>query len=150
MSLDMETERLRDISLFHDLDTAKCKLIAMSSERLQYAAGDIVFKQGDPSDSVYFMLHGRIKITRRRKDVEIDVAELSGGAVLGETGVICGRSRSASVIAIEDSTILRTDAHVFKALLQQVPQVAIALARELAMRVDATSERLLELTHDNT
>lgn len=148
MSLERDTERLRDIPLFRDLDAAKCKLIAMSSDRLDYIAGDVVFTQGSPSDSVYFMLSGRIKVTRQRNDVEIDLAEMSGGAVLGETGVICGRSRSASITALEDSTMLRTDANVFKELLHQVPQVAVALARELANRVDATSERLLAATLD--
>lgn len=150
MSLESESERLRDIPLFRDLEPAKCKLVAMSSDRLEYQTGDVVFAQGDPSDSVYFMLSGRIKVTRRRNDTEIELAELSGGAVLGETGVICGRSRSASITAIEDSTMLRTDAHVFKELLLQVPQVTLALARELALRVDATSDRLLAATYDNT
>ncbi len=149
MSLEMECEQLRDIPLFRDLDAAKCKLVAMSSDRLHYTAGDMVFAQGDPSDSVYFMLVGRIKVTRRRKEIGIDLAEMSGGAVLGETGVICGRSRSATLTAIEDSTMLRTDAHVSKELLHQVPQVAVALARELANRVDATSDRLLAATYDN-
>lgn len=148
MSLDMECEKLRDIPMFRDLDAAKCRLVAMSSDRLNYAPGDIVFSQGDPSDSVYFMLNGRIKVTRERQDVKIELAELEGGAVLGETGVICGRSRSASITVVDESTMLRTDAHVFKELLHQVPQVAVALARELANRVDATSDRLLAATHD--
>ena len=149
MSLELETEQLRDIPLFRDLDAAKCKLVAMSSDRLNYTAGDMVFAQGDTSDSVYFMLSGRIKVTRRRKDIEIDLAEMSGGAVLGATGVICGRSRNATTTAIEDTTMLRTDAHVFKELLHQVPQVEVALARELADRVDATNDRLLAATYDN-
>ncbi|MFT5509856.1 MAG: CRP-like cAMP-binding protein [Hyphomicrobiaceae bacterium] len=149
MSLEVETEQLRAIPLFRDLDAAKCKLVAMSSDRLNYTAGDMVFAQGDTSDSVYFMLNGRIRVTRRRKDIEINLAEMSGGAVLGETGVICGRSRSATITAIEDTTMLRTDAHVFKELLHQVPQVAVALARELADRLDATSDRLFAATHDN-
>lgn len=148
MSLEHETEQLREIPLFRDLDAAKCKLVAMSSDRLNYTAGDMVFAQGDSSDSVYFMLSGKIKVTKRRKDIEINLAELSGGAVLGETGVICGRSRSATITAIEDTTMLRTDAHVFKELLHQVPQVAVALAKELADRVDATSDRLLAATYD--
>jgi CRP-like cAMP-binding protein len=149
MSLEMECEQLRDIPMFRDLDNAKLKLVAMSSDRLHFATGDMLFRQGDDSDSVYFMLSGRVKVTRSRKDQEIDLAEVSGGAVLGETGVICGRARSASVIAMEESMVLRTDAHVFKELLQQVPQVAIALARQLADRVDATSERLLAATLDS-
>lgn len=147
MSLETELELLRDIRMFRDLQGPKCKLVAMSSDRLEFAPGDTVFQQGDPSDSIYFMLDGRVKVTRRRNDIEIELAELSGGAVLGETGVICGRARSATIVAVEPSTMLRTDAPVFKELLLQVPQVAVALARELADRVDATSDRLFDATH---
>lgn len=150
MSLELECERLRDISLFRDLDPGKCKLVAMSSDRLNYEAGDIVFRQGEPSDFVYFMLSGRVKVTRMRNGRDIELAELTGGAVLGETGVICGKSRTASITALEPTTMLRTDANVFKELLYQVPQVTIALAKELALRVDATSERLLAVTYDQT
>ena len=146
MSLLSECERLRDIPLFRDLETAKCKLVAMSSDRLHYQEGDAVFEQGDPSDAVYFMLSGRVRVSRELNGRRIDLAELTGGAVLGETGVICGRPRSASVIALEETTMLRTDANVFHELLYQVPQVTVALARELANRVDATSDRLLELS----
>ena len=146
MSLEIECEQLRDIFLFRDLDAAKCKLVAMSSDRLHYQEGDIVFKEGDPSDAVYFMLSGRIRVSRELKGRRIDLAELTGGAVLGETGVICGRQRSASVVALEETTMLRTDANVFHELLYQVPQVTVALARELANRVDATSDRLLEMS----
>lgn len=147
MSLEKECESLRKIPMFRDLDDAKCKLIAMSSDRLHYVPGDVVFSQGTSSDSVFFMLDGRVKVIRHRADVEIELAEMTGGAVLGETGVICGKSRTASIIAVEETTMLRTDAHVFKELLHQVPQVAVALARELANRMDATSERLLEATY---
>lgn len=148
MSLLSECEKLRDIPLFRDLDTAKCKLVAMSSDRLHYQAGDVVFEEGDVSDSVYFMLSGRIRVSRDLKGRRVDLAELTGGAVLGETGVICGRPRSASIVAIEETTMLRTDANVFHELLYQVPQVTVALARELANRVDATSERLLAITDE--
>ena len=122
----------------------------MSSDRLHYKAGDIVFSEGDPSTSVYFMLSGRIKVTRRHNDREIELAEMSHSTILGETGVICGRPRTATITALEATTMLRTDANVFKELLHQVPQVTVALARELALRVDATSERLLAATFDHT
>ena len=148
MNLVSECEKLREIPLFRDLDTAKCKLVAMSSDRLHYQAGDPVFEEGDSSDAVYFMLSGRIRISRELKGRSIVIAELTGGAVLGETGVICGRPRSATVIAVEETTMLRTDANVFHELLYQVPQVAVALARELADRVDATSERLLAMADE--
>ena len=148
MNLVSECEKLREIPRFRDLDTAKCNLIAMSSDRLHYQAGDVVFDEGDPSDAVYFMLSGRIRVSRELKGRQIDLAELTGGAVLGETGVICGRSRSASVVAVEETTMLRTDANVFNELLYQVPQVTVALARELANRVDATSDRLLAMTDE--
>ena len=74
MNLVSECEKLREIPLFRDLDTAKCKLVAMSSDRLHYQAGDVVFEEGDPSDAVYFMLSGRIRVSRELKGRLFDVA----------------------------------------------------------------------------
>ena len=130
MCLLSECEKLRNIPLFRELDTAKCKLVAMSSDRLDYQKGHVVFEEGDPSDAVYFMLSGRIRLSRDLYGWPVDLAEIAGSAVLGETGVVCGRPRSSSAVAIAETTVLRTDANVFLELLYTLPSLARELVRE--------------------
>jgi CRP/FNR family cyclic AMP-dependent transcriptional regulator len=142
MCLLSETEKLRNIPLFRELDTAQCKLVAISSDRLHYQKGDVVFEEGDPPDAVYFMLSGRIRLSQDLYGWRVDLAELAGSAVLGETGVVCDRPRSSSAIAIAETTVLRTEANVFLELLSTVSPLARELVRE------AVSARRTPCYHD--
>lgn len=142
MSLQNECEMLQCIPLFRDVDQANCKLVAMSSDRLVYQAGDTVFTQNDKSDAVFFILNGRVKIVRQDDTTATEIAELESGSILGETAVLCGKARNATAIATDETTLLRIEACVFSELLEHLPKVTLGLARELANRVDATNARL--------
>lgn len=142
MSLQTECDLLQCIPLFRDVDQANRKLVAMSSDRLVYQPGDTVFSQNEKSDAVYFVLQGRVKIVRQDEETATAIAELESGSILGETAVLCGKSRNATAVAMAESTLLRIDACVFSELLEHMPQVTLGLARELANRVDATSAKL--------
>ena len=70
MTLIREVEVLRDIPLFAEVEQAKLKLLAFTSERLQYRSGDELFHQGDFGDAAYIVLQGKADIlvdTRRAR-----------------------------------------------------------------------------------
>ncbi|MEL6297704.1 MAG: cyclic nucleotide-binding domain-containing protein [Pseudomonadota bacterium] len=144
MSLVRECEMLECIPLFNNVDLSKRKLVAMSSDRMTFGPGEIVVREGDPSDAVYVMLAGAVRVVKQDDNRALELAQLRGGAVFGETGVVCGRKRSATIMAIEETEMLRIDARVFMELLEQVPQFALALTRELADRVETVNKRLLD------
>lgn len=146
MSLQSECELLQSIPLFRDVDQSKRKLVAMSSERQVFQPGDVVFEQDAEADAVFFLLHGKVKITRQDEHSAIEIAELSDGSILGETGVLCGRKRTASAVAASEATMLKLDSNVFRELLEHVPQVTIGLVKELAHRIDTTNARLHQLS----
>lgn len=147
MSLQSESEQLGKITLFRDVDEAKRKLIAMSSDRLMYSPGDEVFVQGERAESVYLMLSGSVRIVKDSGEVSVELAHLDEPVIIGETGVLCHRPRGASVIASSKTEMLRIDGRVFIELLEQVPSLALALIRELSMRVETMNERLLRGQH---
>ena len=62
MSLLKDVEVLRNIPLFAKIDPAKLKLLAFTSERLQYMSGDELFHQGDNGDAAYIILEGEADI----------------------------------------------------------------------------------------
>ena len=146
MSLQTECSQLQTIPLFRNLDVSTCKLVAMSSDRLTYEAGDVVFDKGEPSDSVYFLLSGRVRIVREDGETSIELGTLEDGNVFGETGVICGRARSATVVAAHETTVLRIERDAFLELLECKPLVSLALSRELARRLDTVNGRLFDVT----
>src|SRR5215208_3036034 len=76
MTLETEVQSLRQIPMFRDMDPARLKLLAFTSERVQFADGQRFFSQGDPSDAAYVILEGRATVLLNSPSGEIKVAAL--------------------------------------------------------------------------
>lgn len=142
MTLETEVQSLRQVPMFQDIDPARLKLLAFTSERVQFAGGQYFFSQGDPSDAAYVILEGRADVLLTTPTGEIRVAELSRNALVGEMGILSDTPRSATVRAAEATTALRIDRRVFLELLAQFPQMSLAVMRELAKRLERTNAQL--------
>ena len=62
MSLAKDVEVLRNIPLFAKVEPATLKLLAFTSERLEYMSGDELFHQGDYGDAAYIILEGEANV----------------------------------------------------------------------------------------
>ena len=138
--LSNEVSSLQRISMFRDVDAAKLKLIALASQRTNYRAGDRLLKEGDRAETVFIILEGKARVLRGQGDGEIQIATVESGAVVGEMGVVLDRPYSGTIVAETPLTALRIDKRTFLDLLTKVPQLSLALIRELAGRVLATSD----------
>jgi CRP-like cAMP-binding protein len=142
MTLESEVQSLRQVPMFRDIDPARLKLLAFTSERVQFADGQRFFVQGDPSDAAYVILEGQASVLLSTPSGEIKVADLGQNALVGEMGILSDAPRSASVTAAQSTTALRIDKRVFLELLAQFPQMALAVMRELANRLERTNAQL--------
>ncbi|MBJ6126267.1 Crp/Fnr family transcriptional regulator [Microvirga splendida] len=143
MTLETEVQSLRQVPMFRDVDPARLKLLAFTSERVQFAAGQRFFSQGDPSDAAYVILDGRASVLLNTPGGDIQVAELGSNALVGEMGILSDTPRSATIMAAEPTTALRIDKRVFLELLAQFPQMSLAIMRELAKRLERTNAQLV-------
>lgn len=143
MTLEAEVQSLRQVPMFKDIDPARLKLLAFTSERVQFAANQRFFSQGDPSDAAYVILDGRAQVLLNTPNGEIQVAELGSNALVGEMGILSDTPRSATIMAAEPTTALRIDKRVFLELLAQFPQMSLAIMRELAQRLERTNAQLV-------
>jgi CRP-like cAMP-binding protein len=143
MTLEAEVQSLRQVPMFRDIDPARLKLLAFTSERVQFAGGQRFFSQGDLSDAAYVILDGRAQVLLNTPGGEITVAELSDNALVGEMGILSDSPRSATIMAAEPTTALRIDKRVFLELLAQFPQMSLAVMRELAQRLERTNAQLV-------
>ncbi|WP_210485568.1 Crp/Fnr family transcriptional regulator [Microvirga antarctica] len=143
MTLEAEVQSLRQVPMFKDIDPARLKLLAFTSERVQFADRQRFFSQGDTSDSAYVILDGRADVLLTTPTGEIKVAELESNALVGEMGILSDTPRSATIVASEPTTALRIDRRVFLELLAQFPQMALAVMRELAKRLEQTNAKLV-------
>ena len=72
--------------------------------RQDLVRGEILVAQGDPSDSLYIVLHGALAV--RRAGEALPIAELRAGELVGEIGFFASLPRTANVIAIRDTSVL--------------------------------------------
>ena len=142
MTLEAEVQSLKRVPMFRDIDPARLKLLAFTSERVRFADQQRFFSQGDAADAAYVILEGAADILIRSGDSEIKIAELGANALVGEMGILGENPRSASVVASQPTTALRIDKRVFLELLAQFPQMSIAVMRELADRLERTNAQL--------
>ena len=143
MSLVEEVELLRNIPLFAHIETSKLKLLAFTSERVNFAEGQKFFSQGDAADAAYVILQGKADVSLESAGGSaIKVAELGQNALVGEMGILSDSPRSATIIAAAPTTALRIDKRVFLELLTQFPQMSVAVMRELASRLEKMNAQL--------
>lgn len=142
----MPSRRLLDATeLFAALPPEVVAELGELVEERSFARGDLVFRQGDPSDSLYVVLDGRVAIATRSSDGrESVVAVLEPGGLFGELGVFDGEPRSADVRALTDSVLAALDyAHVRRAIDDR-PEILRAIVVLLAQRLRATDEALAD------
>jgi CRP/FNR family cyclic AMP-dependent transcriptional regulator len=144
MTLDTEVQSLRQVPMFRDMDPARLKLLAFTSERVNFAAGQRFFSQGDPGDAAYVILEGKANVILETGSGAFKIAEFGRNDLLGEMAILADTPRSATVTAEGDVTALRIDKRVFLELLGQFPQMSIAVMREIAKRLERTNARLIQ------
>jgi CRP-like cAMP-binding protein len=130
---------LQNTPMFRDIDTAKLKLIALASERANYRPGERLMTEGARADSVFVILEGTASVLRNEAGMNVAIATVGLGEVVGEIGVVLDRPYSGTIVAETALTALRIDKRTFLDLLSQVPQFSLAVIRELANRLLATS-----------
>lgn len=142
MSIKEEVEILRNIPLFAKLEPAKLKLLAFTSQRLTFDAGHALFQQGDPGDAAYIVLDGEADVLINTSQGPVRVARVGRHAIIGEVAILCEVPRTATVVAHSQLTTLRIDKDLFFRLVNEFPQIAVEIMRELAHRLEKTNEQL--------
>lgn len=145
MSLQQEVDLLRKIPMFSNIEPAKLKLLAFTSDRLFYGAGDVLFRQGDPGDAAYVIVNGRAEVSIDTEGGSLKVATLEDHDFVGEIAILCDVPRTATVTASTDLVALRIKKDLFFQLIGEFPQIAVEVMRELARRLELTNARVREL-----
>ena len=109
---------------------------------VELAGGDVLMEQGQPGESGYLMLSGRLRIYMRDEGgTERMIREIGRGEVIGEMSLFTGEPRSATVVAVRDSVLVKLDKPQFDGLLALSPQVTLTLTRQIIRRLQTQHER---------
>jgi CRP-like cAMP-binding protein len=145
MSLQQEVDLLRKIPMFAKIDPAKLKLLAFTSERISYAEGDVLFRQGDVGDAAFVIITGEAEVSIDTDKGPLVVARLRNHDFVGEIAILCDVPRTATVTACSPVEALRITKDLFFRLIKEFPEIAIEVMRELAQRVENTNTRLRDI-----
>jgi glutaminase len=145
----------RDAASFHaqellrDLDDDALGAIAMATTTVALEAGDVLFKQGDLADSVYFIRTGALAVMLPLDGTAGNarrVARLGPGLAVGEMAIIGDHTRSADVVAVAASDLAELHLADLDELTAVHPDVThrinLNLARVLADRLRSSNEQL--------
>jgi CRP-like cAMP-binding protein len=144
MSLDDEVDLLRRIPLFAKIEPSKLKLLAFTSERLNFQPGDLLCRQGDPADVAYIILDGEADVLIDTPNGEISVAKVGKNDLVGEMAILIDMPRTATVKALGDVATLAISKDLFFRMVTEFPQMGVEIMRELAHRLENMNIQLRE------
>ncbi len=146
MTLQRDVEVLRSIPLFAKVEPAKLKLLAFTSEQVEYMVGEVLFRQGDTGDAAFIVLEGDADILVDTPQGQVRVAQLGKNDIVGELAILCDVPRTATVAAATRLLTLRVSKDGFFNLVTQFPQVGVEIMHELASRLHHTTQQLTEVS----
>ena len=124
---------------------------SMMTER-RFAKGEMVFRYGDPGDSMYILLQGQIGIWLPASQAEGDaprgrrLISFAPGVVFGDMGLLAGVARSADAIAESDALVLELKREQYEQLVAAYPalfgKLLLNISLLLASRVRSLSDEL--------
>ncbi|HEX6793440.1 MAG TPA: cyclic nucleotide-binding domain-containing protein, partial [Casimicrobiaceae bacterium] len=93
-------------------------------------SGELLYRQGDASDCMHFVVTGRLEVwVRDRHGDRRLVAHLSSGDCVGELSLLTGDPRAADVVVVRDAVLARLGHGDFDALVQSHPDAGLDIAR---------------------
>ncbi len=138
--LEKRLMMLREMDVFAGLREADLTALLDDLHLREYARDDVIFRQGDESRQVYFVLRGKVRVFRiSPSGAETSIDIFSANDVLGELAALDNQPRSASAKAITAVSLLTMAQEHFVRHLQAMPGLALGLARVLARKLRWTS-----------
>jgi CRP-like cAMP-binding protein len=108
-------------------------------EGTSFAAGEFVFKAGDPGETMYIVTEGEVNVV----DGSGAILDTAGpGSIVGELALIDDEPRSATVVAKTACRLVVVDRRRFQFMVQETPFFALAVMKVIADRLRKTSARV--------
>jgi NTE family protein len=107
--------------------------LAAEAQQRELRRGEILVRQGEPSDALHFVLSGRFTV--HLEGVAEPTAEIGQGQPIGEIGFFAGLPRTATVKALRDSSVLTITRDHFQKISQSSPEIRDTVVASLARRL---------------
>jgi CRP/FNR family transcriptional regulator len=148
MQIEKGYSKLWYISRFNLLGMSKQEMqsVAAMTRMTRHRRGDLIYLPGDPSNSIYFLKEGRMKITGLSEDGREVLLDIIGpGEIFGEASAIQDTPRTTSAAALEDALLCEMERKDFEALLAMHPEMSLRVLQRVGFRLKKVEAQLLSL-----
>ena len=135
------TTALEGVTLFRSLSPMTRAVVEKQLQRKVLAPSEVMFHRGEPGDSMFVIVSGRVLVytTDDNLGLTYELAQLGPKDAFGEMALLSGRPRSASIRAVVETDVLVLPRERFFQLCRASPDVGLAIAQEIAARLEAVS-----------
>ena len=138
MSVRAEAEVFRQVPLFANCDPAHLQVIAFSSDKLEFANGEAILRQGKKGEAGFLILRGTAEVQASGRDGIESIATIEPGAFVGELGMIAAVPYSISVIATGKVSVARVTRELFMRVVREFPDFGARVHATLAAKLEGT------------
>ena len=144
-------ERLNNVSIFAPLDDEEIQRLANASTSRVYAPGEAVVRIGQEGNSMYVIIRGSVNVQIPEQNYMKTIGNLKENDFFGEMSLLTGEPRTANVIAVEESEVLRIDKSGLQPIFESNPTLVETigeLIEERRMLLKKSSDEAEELAGD--
>lgn len=134
---------LHHVPVFSALGREELARVAAVAVPRKFGRGQVVFREGDESNTCYIVRTGQARAIRQHQDGRsITLAHFGPGDIFGELAMFDDERRSATVEAIDHTEVIAILGGDMRRLLREHPDIAVKLLAALGARLRQTNERL--------
>lgn len=122
--------------IFGDFDDTLLHSLEPQLQWVEIGGGEQLFAQKDVGDSLYFVISGRLQaqITTEEGTQKV-IGEIMRGETVGEMAIFTGEPRSATIVAIRDSVLVKLSKEVFEQVILDYPAVSMNVTKLIISRL---------------
>ena len=134
---------LHRVPVFSALGADELARVALVAVPRSFDTGEVVFREGDESDTCYVVRFGHTRAVREHPDGRsITLANFGPGDIFGELAMFDNERRSATVETLEPTEVIAILGGDMRPLLREHPDIAVKLLAALGRRLREMNERL--------
>ena len=131
---------LAGLPMFNALSAVTINAIAAECEWLSLPGGATLFDAGEASDAMYVLLSGCLgSFAAHSAERRRFLGRVVAGETVGEMGLISGRPRSAGVVALRDSEMVRLSREAFDRVFRHYPEAMLGIAKLTVARLESST-----------
>lgn len=134
---------LQEVDIFQDLTHDEMAWIKDSTRMVTVPAGQVIYDQGEPSETLFILKRGRVQLYRLTTDgKKLEIDTVHSGTFFGEMPLIDEHLRETSAEALEESLVCVLEREDLERIVLAKPRVALRLLEKVSERLAGHAARL--------